>query len=238
MAADYDEAITELFQAPHGESAATRKRLQGELKEAGDKAGATKLGKLNRPPLSAWAVNQLWWQAREEFDQFLETAERLRDGDLAGAGAHREALAGMRARASEILLAADHAATEATLRRIATTLSAIAATGSFDPDPPGALTDDRDPPGFEAAAVPTAAVAAETASRLSASADQRRAEDTGKKKRAERERDEAALRTAVGEVERRVRDVERLRKATSDAEVALEKSRAIVTDLERKLAED
>ncbi len=92
----YDDAIQTLFQAPHGEYAAERKRLQGELKAAGDKAGATKLGKLTRPPLSAWTVNQLWWNARDEFDVLLETAGRLRDGDLGATAAHREALAKLR----------------------------------------------------------------------------------------------------------------------------------------------
>ncbi len=131
-----------------------RKRLAGELKAAGDKTGSTKLGKINRPPISAWAVNQLWWQEREAFEQLLTTAERLRDGDLGGTAAHREALTALRTKASAILTGADHSATESTLRRIQTTLSAIAATGNFDPDPPGALADDRDPPGFEAAGIP------------------------------------------------------------------------------------
>src|SRR5262249_21920679 len=46
-----------------------------------------------------------------------------------------------------------HAAPESTLRRVTTTLSALAAAGGFDPDPPGALGADRSPPGFEAFAV-------------------------------------------------------------------------------------
>lgn len=150
----FDDAVHELFRAPHASFVTERKRLSLELKTAGDKAGSTKLGKINRPPISAWAVNQLWWQEREAFEKLLETAERLRDGDLGGTAAHREALTVLRSKAAAILTAADHAATEGTLRRIQTTLSAIAATGNFDPDPPGALADDRDPPGFEAAGIP------------------------------------------------------------------------------------
>ncbi len=154
MSISYDDARRELFRVPHAAFVTERKRLAGELKTAGDKAGATKLGKINRPPISAWAVNQLWWQERDAFDKLLETAERLREGDLAGTAAHREALTALRSKAAAILTAADHSATEATLRRIQTTLSAIAATGNFDPDPPGELADDRDPPGFEAAGIP------------------------------------------------------------------------------------
>jgi hypothetical protein len=259
MAASYDDSVAELFQAPHAEFVVTRKRLAGVLKDAGDKAGAARLGKLNRPPISAWAVNQLWWQARDAFDRLLETAARLRDGDLAGTAAHREALTALRVRAGAVLAAAGHAATEATLRRITTTLSAIAATGDFAPDAPGALTDDRDPPGFEAAGIPGLAAsvapaapsaaaqpapiadhtAAEAAAAKQRAADEaaakRRADEAAAKKAAERHRAEAALRTARGDVERRERELERLQKAVGDAEAALDKARAIVTDLEAQL---
>ena len=150
----YDDAVRELYQVPHASFVTERKRLAGDLKTAGDKAGAAKLAKLARPPVSAWAVNQLWWQAREAFDKLLATAERLREGDLGANAAHRESLAALRQRAAAILSDAGNAAAESTLRRIQTTLSAIAASGGFDPDPPGALTEDRDPPGFEAAGIP------------------------------------------------------------------------------------
>lgn len=267
MAASYDDAVEELFQAPHAAFVTERKRLAGELKAAGDKAGATRLGKLARPPISAWAVNQLWRQARDAFDKLFETATRLRDGDLGGTAAHREALTALRTRAATILTEAGHSATESTLRRISTTLSAIAAIGRFDPDEPGALTEDRDPPGFEAAGIPGLAAsvssptktnddddddkaskndasdarrradAAATAEKADAAAERRRAEEAKSKKLAERHRHEAALRTAKGDVERRQRDVDRLRGAVADAEAALEKSEAIVTDLEAKMEE-
>ncbi len=151
MVASYDDAVVELFQAPHGSFVAERKRLAGELKASGDKVGATRIGKISRPPISAWTVNQLWWHARDAFDTLLVTASRLRDGELSATPAHREAIAALRARAAAFLSDAGHAATESTLRRVATTLSSIAATGSFEPDRPGTLADDRDPPGFEAA---------------------------------------------------------------------------------------
>jgi hypothetical protein len=171
MAASFDDAVAALYQAPHGEFVSARKRLAGELKSAGDKDGATRLGKLPRPPISAWTVNQLWWQARDDFDAILEAAAKLRDGNLAAQSAHRDALTRLRQRASTILSAAGHGSTEATLRRVATTLSAVAAFGGFDPDPPGALSADRDPPGFEAvgiiaepaAAAPAKATKAEAA---------------------------------------------------------------------------
>jgi hypothetical protein len=150
MAATHDDAVGALYRARHDMFVRERKRLSAELEAGGDEAGAAHLAKLGRPPISAWAVNQLWWQARPEFDELLRAAERLREADRAAAVAHREALAKLRARAAALLGEAGHAATEATLRRVTTTLSAVAAAGGFEPDPPGALTSDRDPPGFDA----------------------------------------------------------------------------------------
>jgi hypothetical protein len=149
MGGAHDEAVAKLYQAPHGEFVAERKRLAGELKAAGDKDAAGRLAKLPRPPISAWAVNQLWWHARPAFEALLESAAKLRDGDLGASAAHRDALSKLRTRAAAILGDAGNAATEATLRRVQTTLSAIAATGGFEPDAPGTLAADRDPPGFE-----------------------------------------------------------------------------------------
>ena len=263
----FEEAGSELFRAPHAAFVTERKRLASELKAAGDKAGATRLRKLNRPPISAWAVNQLWWRERDAFDKLLETAERLRDGDLGGTAAHREALTALRTKAGALLAAADHSATESTLRRIQTTLSAVAAIGNFDPDLAGQLTDDRDPPGFEAAGIPGLAAsvsrptkddepedearatkreatetqrradAEATAEKAQAAAERRKAGEAKARQLAGRHRHEAALRTAQGDVERRQRELDRLHTAVDGAAEALAKSVAIVTDLEAKLEE-
>ena len=151
MAASYDDAVAELYQAAHEGFVPERKRLAAELKAAGDKPGATRLLKLGRPTLSAWAVNQLWWQSRDSFEQLFAAAARLRAGDQAGAADRRDAVTVMKAKAASILVQAGHALNEATLRRVTTTLSALAAAGGFEPDAPGALSADRDPPGFDAA---------------------------------------------------------------------------------------
>jgi hypothetical protein len=283
----YDDAAAELYKAPHDEFVAERKRLAAALKSDDDKAGAAKLAKLTRPPISAWTVNQLWWHARATFDDLLETGEQLRAGKLKAMTAHREAVAKLRAKAQSILTDAGNAATEATLRRITTTLAAIAATGGFDPDEPGMLSADRDPPGFEAAGIPMAAdddadeepavapksaeptrakkrdadeepggakqhdgddelaaarakkrdaAAAAERDRAAAAIERRKAEQDRARRLQERHRLEAALRTAVGDVERREREVARLGEALAEAETAVEKARAIANDLESQLA--
>jgi hypothetical protein len=149
----YDDALASLYQVPLERFVAERKRLAGELKTAGEKAAAAQLAKRARPTVSAWVVDQLWWQARPAFDALFDTAQRLRDGKLDAMAAHREAIARLRAHAAELLTAAEHGATEAILRRVTRTLSALAAAGSWEPDLPGALSADRDPPGFEAVGI-------------------------------------------------------------------------------------
>jgi len=314
----YDDAVVSLYQVSLDQFVAERKRLAGELKTAGDKAGAAKLAKLARPPISAWVVDQLWWQVRPAFDALFETAQRLRDGKLDAMAAHREAIAKLRAHAARILTAAEHGATEATLRRVTQTLSALAATGGWEPDPPGALSADRDPPGFEAvgihnlAALPAApaeasapaaagsgepargatihdikpardrrdaadaeaarerrdtadaeaarerrdaadakrrqdladaadakrrqdladaALRAETAARL------RRVEAERAKAAAERNRIEAALRTAHGDVTQREREVVKLERDLAAARNLVAQAKAVVEGLEERLAQ-
>lgn len=146
----YEDAVEALFRVPLEQFVAERKRLAGELKTAGDKAGAARLAKLTRPPVSAWVVDQLWWRARRAFDALFETAERVRRGDFGANAAHRDAIANLRAQAAQLLSETHHGASEATLRRVMQTLTALAAAGGWAPDTPGALSADRDPPGFEA----------------------------------------------------------------------------------------
>ena len=194
MAASYDDAVTELHQVPHDAFVSERKRLAGELKAAGDKAGAARLAKLPRPPVSAWVVNQLWWHARDAFEAMLASAARLRGGDLGATGAHREAMGKLRARAAAILADAGHAGSEAILRRVTTTLAAIAAEGGFAPDPPGALGEDRDPPGFETMGIAFPAAGTEQAGSEQVGSEQAGTEQTAAEEARRREAEEARRR--------------------------------------------
>lgn len=250
MATGYDDAVAALYQAPHAAFVAERKRLASELKAAGDKAAA-RLGKLPRPPASAWAVNQLWWQERAAFERLFAVAKKVRDGDLGATTEHRDALAKLRARAQDILADAGNAAAEATLRRIGTTLAALAASGSFAPDPPGALGDDRDPPGFEALGGLVAAPASRApddiapddvapdvaAERRQAAAEARRREEARAKLEAAVRAAQRALTTAKVERDARASELERLRKAVVAAESAVTRAEERIPALEAELAE-
>lgn len=244
----YADAIEELYRGPHATFVVERKRLVGLFKGAGDKAGAAKLGKAPRPPISAWAVNQLWWHARAAFQALLETGEQLRAGSLAAMGPHREAIATLRAKASQILKDEGNAAAESTLRRVTSTLTAIAAGGGFDPEPPGALAADRDPPGFEAIGIASEpaehevvdadhdiararakkqakAAAADTAADNDADVDPAPAESAAAKR--------ALADAAEAAAERRKRELERARRATERDRVEAV-IRTAQTDVERR----
>jgi hypothetical protein len=243
----YDDAVATLFQASLGDFVAERKRLAAALKAGGDVAASTRLAKLARPSVSAWAVNQLWWQEREAFDALLAAAARVKIGDREAGKEHREALARLREHATRILQEAGNAATETTLRRLLTTLSSVAAIGGFQPDPPGALVADRDPPGFEtlgfgaSTATPAAPSppqpSADSSDRRAEEAERRRAEEAERQRRAaERERLSTELRSAEQRREAQQRDVSRLRSELEAAEQGLKQSQALLRELEAELA--
>lgn len=248
----YEDAVESLFRAPHEQFVTERKRLAGELKAAGDKAGAGKLAKLVRPPISAWIVDQLWWRARDAFEALFATAEQLRRGELGGAAAHRDAIVRLRAQAAQLLDEAGHAANEATLRRVTQTLSALAAAGGWAPDLPGALSADRDPPGFEAVGAtnvipfpvqPRAPAAAHhpDAGDAETAAERQREADEARRRRereaaAERAESAAELRRAEAERARAAAERNRLEAALRTARGDVAQREREVVRLERDLA--
>lgn len=241
--AAYDAAVNSLYQAPFADFVTERKRLAADLKAAGDKDGAARLAKLQRPPVSAWAVNQLWWKQRQGFEALLEAAARVKAGEREAGKAHREALAQLREQAAELLREAGNAATEGTLRRVTTTLSAVAAQGDFEPDAPGRLSADRDPPGFEAlgsafgAAAKTPAPKPDGSAERHAQAEKRRAEEEERQRRAkERERLSAALREVQALHGARQREVARLKAQLESAEREAKEAAAALAQLENELA--
>lgn len=150
-----DAALDALYGAPFGAFVAERKRLAQELKKAGDVAAAKAISGAPKPPVSAWAINRLWRTHRADVDALFDAGSAVRAAtgrDLAAFRASNEVLrsrlTALRALAAEALQAEGNAAAEGTLRRVGTTLAALATSGSFAPEPPGRLTADRDPPGF------------------------------------------------------------------------------------------
>src|SRR3989338_3655888 len=155
MAAEHAD-IDALFQLPVNEFIPARDALAARLKAAGRVEAGSRVKALAKPPLSAWAVNQLFWRHRKAFDALLAAGERLRRGQAtslraAGKGdapreameERRAALAELTTRAGALLEAAGHAASPDVARRMTTTLDALATYGRQASRPqPWRLTGD------------------------------------------------------------------------------------------------
>jgi hypothetical protein len=145
-----DADIDRLYQLPPDEFTAARNAL---AKDAGaDGAGVRRLAK---PPIAAWAVNQIYWKRRDIYDALVAASNELRKlhkAILSGrradireaAKVHDEAIDEALKAALAILREEGHPVTDATRQSILTTLRALPAE-----DPPGRLTRALQPGGFE-----------------------------------------------------------------------------------------
>ena len=152
-----DDPIDALFRLPLTEFIGARKELAARMKKNGDADDAQRVKALAKPPISAWTVNQLYWNHRDEFDELISTGQRFRKAQASGKmvnmrealDARREVLAQLSDLANEILTDAGHNPSLDVLRRITTTLEALSSLASFSDTTPGRLTQDIDPPGFD-----------------------------------------------------------------------------------------
>jgi hypothetical protein len=161
---DLDAALAALYQLPLEQFVATRDQLARRLRAAGDRDSARQVAALRRPPVSAWTANQLAHAAPNAVAELLEAGAALRQAQqdtLAGqpgaarqlrtATAHlRAAITCLSTRAETLLVRGGHAASDATLGRLAATLQA-AATGDGATRAAlaqGRLPGDLDPAGF------------------------------------------------------------------------------------------
>src|SRR5262245_17792627 len=150
-----------LFRLPLAEFTGARNELATRLKKSGNSDEANQVKALAKPSISAWAVNQLYWQHRDIFDQLIATGQCFRKAQTAGKvadihgalEARREALSQLSNLAMALLRDAGHNPSPDTERRVSTTLEALSVYASLPGGPPsGRLTQDVDPPGFDSLA--------------------------------------------------------------------------------------
>lgn len=145
-----DTEIDRLYQLPPDEFTPARNTL---ARNAG--TDAAEVHRLAKPPIAAWAVNQIYWKRRDIYDALIDASTELRKihtAILAGrradlreaAKAHDEALDGALKGALAILEEAGHPATDVTRQALRTTLRALPSE-----EPPGRLTRTLQPGGFE-----------------------------------------------------------------------------------------
>jgi len=156
-----EEEIDALFRLPLADFTSARNTLVARLKKERRQNDAERVKLLTKPPISAWAVNQLYWNHRDAFNGLIATAKRFGPARIAAKAAgmrdsldaRREALTELSDLATAVLRDAGHSPTQDTLRRIVTTLEAISAYALLPDGPtPGRLTQDLDPPSFESLA--------------------------------------------------------------------------------------
>lgn len=142
--------IDRLYQRPAEEFTAARNAL---AKGAG--ADAARIRALAKPPIGAWAVNQLYREDPDTWNALIEASEnarRVHRAVLSGKAAdvraankvHDEAADRALKTTLAILAKAGHPATDATRHAIGTTLRALPAD-----ETPGRLTRMLQPAGFE-----------------------------------------------------------------------------------------
>jgi hypothetical protein len=169
---EFDDDVDALFKLPLPEFTGARNALAAQLKKSGRGDEAFLVKALGKPSVSAWAVNQLYWNHRDAFDQLIESGERFHKAQTSrltskvadmrtALDARREALTQLSDLATSLLQDGGHNPSLDIVRRITTTLEAMSVYASRSDAPrPGRLTHDVDPPGFESLAsfVPGAGV--------------------------------------------------------------------------------
>lgn len=182
-----EDEIDALFTLSLAEFTSARNTLAARLKKEGRSNEADRVKLLSKPPVSAWAVNQLYWSYRDEFEQLMATGKRFHTAQASRSAAkvanmrdsleaRRQSLVELSELAAALLQDAGHNASQDTLHRITTTLEALSAYALLPDGPtPGRLTQDVDPPSFELLAslisgsATTAATPARTKSTTAAS---------------------------------------------------------------------
>jgi len=256
------DELDALFKLPLGEFTPARNALAARLKKTGQQAAAEEAKALPKPSVAAWVVNQLYWRQREPFDRLIDAGDRFRQAQAAQRTgnsaevrdrleARREAQAALVRIAADVLRDGGYGDTRDMLRRVTSTLEALATYGSL-PDGPraGRLTAEVAPPGFDmvAALLPlggeTRSAAAGTAPAAKRPRGAERApkpvrgkhalEAAARRGEEERRRLLAAAKAAVREVERALRAA---RTHADRAAAAVETAATRAQDAERRRAE-
>jgi hypothetical protein len=230
-----EEDIDRLFELPLAEFTAARNALATRLKKAGRSGDAERVKSLAKPPVSAWAVNQLYWRHRQAFDSLIAAGKQLRTAYTlqltnkpadthAPSAARHEALASLLHRADLLLREAGHTPTPETMRRITTSLEAISAAESKADVPAGRLTQDVSPLGFESFAGLVPEIG-----RVKSGRDATAHDDAAARARREAEERLKKAVEAADEARQRVdsltAEIERARRVLTDAERRVEKAR-------------
>jgi len=248
-----DDDIDALFRLSLTEFIGARKKLAAQLKKDGHTEEAARVKELAKPSISAWAVNQLYWEHREAFDELIATSQRFRKAQKSGKmldmrealDARREALSNLSDLATEFLRDAGHNPSLDTLRRIATTLEALSAHAPLSDGPtPGRLTQDIDPPGFDSFAsyIPTAGTTRRVAEplhvtptkKLVTAAGKTKQEKTAAAEAVRREERQARINVAKASLKEARNSLAAARATAKSLEAAQKRAEAVAKEAEKQ----
>jgi hypothetical protein len=241
------EEIDRLYELPLDEFTAARNDLAKRLKQEGDAETAEQVRGLTKPSVAAWAVNQLARREPEAVRSLLNLAARLRNAqerslkgeraadELRAAQAEERDVIRKLTRAADALLRdGGHAASSATLERVASLLRAAAVS---DPTAlrEGRMSGDIEAAGFDA----FAGMEVPKARRGAASAGDDLAERRKQKREAAQKRKqlEKRVRELTGRAEASEREAEKAQRAAEEAASTAEQHRRDADAAEAELAE-
>ena len=259
MVKNVEAQIDELFQLPLDQFTAARNALA----KAAGKNGA-EIKQLSKPPLAAWAVNQLYWSQPDAYEALVKAAEQMRRthkavieggrGDLREAGREHEHALDVALKATvAVMRDAAQPINDTTRHAILNTLRALPSDEAA-----GRLTRALTPGGFEMLSgfKPAKGPVKSTRESKTTSAGPRdgggtrgkaspdnRAEQSAARQKAEREGAERAVRAAEHEAKRAefesartARDAARAERRLEEAREALQQAREELEIAEKEAA--
>jgi hypothetical protein len=247
---DLEAELDRLYGLPPSEFTAARNDLARRLRAAGRTEPAAETAKLVKPSISAWAVNQLSRQRRQELEGLVGLGRELAEAQLGAVAGeeggrfeelsskHGEAVRELTGAAAALLTDTGARPSDAVRRRIAGTLRAL----SLDPTEPnplleGRLVEDSETTGFSLIERFDVPARSESRGRAVPRARNRTAElrEQLRAARAAVREARSALTAANREAARARREAELKEAAAAAAEAAAGEAAARVDELEREL---
>jgi hypothetical protein len=245
---DLEPELDRLYQLPPGEFTAARDELARRLRDEGDREQAEEVKKLRKPPVAVWLVNRLAHERELDVQRLAKAGQALtKSGGGSGAFAaarddEQQALERLSQAAHEI--AEREGTGAAAVDRATQTLRAASLTDEGRRLlKQGRLTEELQPPGFEALTGVTLAKPTRPPKQPKAKTDDRaerrrareEAREVVRQLRAEEREVKSAARDAVRKADRAATEAERLRKKADEAEAAAREAAERVARAEAEL---
>jgi hypothetical protein len=156
---DVDAELDRIYQLPATAFVAERNKVAQSLRKSGNGEEAARIARLPRPAPVAWLINQLHFRDRPCLDTLLEAGAELRHAQESAASAaefterqreHQRTLRAAMESAWSFAAAGGLTRTPVLQRRLELNLSLLSAADTALPAPPGRMSAELQPLGFDA----------------------------------------------------------------------------------------